>query len=172
MNRHNHNRILSIVFILSFINCENRWSDENLFISQYEFEDFSQFKGSSIFIRGVDLEKNPVVFINAPHLLNDTLRTGMYAVTIDKNSHNVIMSKWLTNYFNQADTLKLQKLAQKFISYKISGLIVDTNENTFVYLENIQHLSLAKIIKDTNTQDLCKGKRWVKLKKYWYGFEE
>lgn len=49
-------------------------SAEKAFLAKYEFEDFSQFKNVSIFIRSVDSERNPIIFITA-HILLATLQT-------------------------------------------------------------------------------------------------
>lgn len=57
--------------MLCFNSCIEQ-SAEKAFLAKYEFEDFSQFKNVSIFIRGVDSERNPIIFINAPHLISDT----------------------------------------------------------------------------------------------------
>jgi hypothetical protein len=52
------------------------------FLAKYEFEDFSQFKNVSVFIRGGDSERNPVIFVNAPRLVRDTSKVGCYVVVI------------------------------------------------------------------------------------------
>jgi hypothetical protein len=138
--------LIAIIAILLMCSLSQRCSqqrEEKNFLDKYEHEDFSQFNGVSVFIRGGDSEKNPIIFVNAPHLIKDTSRVGYYVVTMDKNKYKVIKAKWMTEHYVEADTLKLQQLAQKFMKYKIPRMNVDTLGNVFIYLKDVETLSLA-----------------------------
>jgi len=69
--------------------------DKKAFLVKYEFEDFSQFKNVSLFIRGGDSERHPIVVVDAPHLVRDTSKVGYYVVTLDKRTHQVKEAKWI-----------------------------------------------------------------------------
>ncbi len=169
--RHTRMKRISISFIISLLfltNCGSMQINEETFLSQYEFDDFSQFKGTSVFIRGFDSKKNPIVFINAPHLLQDTLNTGLYAVTLDKNTNDVITSKWLTTEFAKADTSRLNQLAQTFISYNVARLEMDEVENILVYFNDVKTLKLAKLVDTVAMKKHYKEFEWIRVKGYWY----
>jgi hypothetical protein len=79
-------QILTIcLMVLSFNSCIGQ-SKEKAFLAKYEFEDFSQFKNVSVFIRGIDSERNPIIFVDAPHLVRDTSKVGCYVAILDKKT--------------------------------------------------------------------------------------
>lgn len=82
--------------------------DKKAFLAKHEFEDFSQFKNVSLFIRGGDNERNPIICVDAPHLVRDTSKVGFYVVILDKKTDQVKKAKWMTEYDVEADTLQLQ----------------------------------------------------------------
>ncbi len=143
---------------------------EKAFLAQYEFEDFSQFNGVSVFIRGGDSEKNPIIFINAPHLIKDTSKVGYYVVTLDKKNYQVIKAKWMTEHYVEADTLKLQQLAQKFMKYKLPRLNVDTLGNVFVYLKDVETLALVRFANENEMLKRSKEMKWKRIENRdnWY----
>ena len=142
-------------------------SKEKTFIAKYEFEDFSLFNNVHIFIRGGDRERNPIIMIKAPHLVNDTSRVGLYVVTLDKKNYQIIEAKWMVEYYVNADTVKLQQLAQTFMKYEIPRLDVDEQGNVFVYLKDVETLALARFV---NESELLKNpnKKWINIKSNWY----
>jgi hypothetical protein len=116
------------------------------FLNKYEFEDFSQFNGVSVFIRGGDSEKR-VIMIDAPDLVNDTTKVGLYIVAFEKKNYQIIETKWtLTENNVNADTLKLQQLAQAFMKYEIPRLDVDKDGNVFIYLADVETLAFARFV--------------------------
>lgn len=143
-------------------------SKERAFLAKYELEDFSQFNNVHIFIRGGDRERNPIIMINAPNLVNDSSRVGLYVVILDKKDYQVIEAKWtLTEYYVDADTIKLQQLAQAFMKYEIPRLDVDEQGNVFVYLKDFETLALARFVDES---ELLKNprKKWTNIKGNWY----
>ena len=151
--------------MLCFNSCIGQ-SEEKAFLAKYEFEDFSQFKNVSVFIRGGDNQRNPIIFVDAPHLVRDTSKVGCYVVTLDKKTYQVIKAKWMTEYDVEADTLKLQHLAQTFIMYRIPRLDVDTAGNVFVYLKDVETLALVRFIDE---KEMLKDPReWINIKDNWF----
>jgi hypothetical protein len=63
---------------------------------------------------------------------------------LDRKSYQVIQSHWMTDYDVDADTLKLQQLAQALMRYGIPRLSVDEQDNVFVYLKDVETLALAR----------------------------
>ncbi len=123
------------------------------FLNQYESEDFSQFNKASVFIRGV-FEKNFVIFVDAPHLIRDSLNAGCYVVMLDRKSYQVIQSHWMTDFDVDADTLKLQQLAQALMKYGIPRLSVDEQENVFVYLKDVESLALVRFANEEEVEKM------------------
>ena len=149
-----------------FLSCIGQSKEKSF--SQYEFEDFSQFKNVSVFIRGGDSERNPIIFVDAPHLVRDTSKVGCYVVTLDKKNYQVIKAKWMTESIVNADTLKLQQLAQTFMQYKIPRLNVDEQGNVFVYLKDVETLALARFANENELQKRNKEVKWINIKHNWY----
>lgn len=154
--------------MLCFTSCIDPFYEKK-FLSKYEFEDFSQFESSSIFIRGGDSEGNPIIFINAPHLVRDTSKVGCCVVILDKKSGQVIGTKWtLTDNNVNADTVKLQQLAQAFMQYGIPRMEVDEQGNVFVYLKDVETLALAKFVNENELQKHNEKMNWINIKHNWY----
>jgi hypothetical protein len=133
------------------------------FISKYEFEDFSQFNGVCCYIRGVDENKNPIIFAN-PECGNIT----PYIIVLDKKNYQVIRTRWeITADRVITDTIKLQQLAQAFMKYEIPRLDVDEQGNVFVYLKDFETLGLSRFV---NESELLKNpnKKWKNIKSNWY----
>lgn len=161
--------MLSIVcsIMLCFNSCIEQ-SAEKVFLAKYEFEDFSQFKNVSIFIRGVDRERNPIIFVNAPHLISDTSDIGCYVVNLNKISHQIIEAHWMTEPHVETDTLKLRQLALTFIKYRVPRLKVDTMENVFVYMRDVETLALVRFVNKKELQKQDKKIKWVEIGHNWY----
>lgn len=153
--------------MLCFNSCIEQ-SKEKAFLAKYEFEDFSQFKNVSVFIRGRDSERNPIIFVDAPHLVRDTSKVGYYVVILDKRNYQIIKAKWMTKYDVESDTLKLQHLAQTFMQYKITRLKVDGQENVFVYLKDVETLALVRFANENELQKRSKEVKWINIKHNWY----
>jgi len=164
------NIIISSLVMLIFNSCAVH--NERAFLAKYEFEDFSQFKGVNIFKRGTDKHNNPLLVMDAQHFINGTSKVGCYVVILDKKNYQVIETKWtlIENYVN-ADTIKLQKLAQTFMKYEIPRLNVDIQGNVFVYLADIETLALVQFINESELLKRSKETKWVNIKNNWYKSE-
>jgi hypothetical protein len=132
------------------------------FLNKYEFEDFSQFNGASVFYRGQN-----VIFIDAPDLVYDTAKVELYVVVLDKKNQ-IIETKWMTEDNVNADTLKLQQLAQAFIKYEIPRLNVDKQGNIFVYLKDIETLAFARFVNESKFLKYPYSEEWINIKSNWY----
>ncbi|MDR1761472.1 MAG: hypothetical protein LBR55_03380 [Bacteroidales bacterium] len=141
---------------------------ERAFLIKYEFEDFSQFNNTHIFIRGGDGKRNPIIMINAPNLVDDTSRVGLYVITLDKKNYQVIEAKWMTEYYVDADTIQLQQLAQRFMQYEIPRLDVDEQGNVFVYLADVETLAMVRFANENELQKRSKETKWKNIKSNWY----
>jgi hypothetical protein len=167
--------LISILLVdILLVRIESSYSlhrSEKEFLDKYEYEDFSQFKGVGIFIRDLDKERNPIIFVNAPHLIYDTSKVGVYGLILNKQNYKVINSKWtLTENYVNADTLKLQHLAQSFMKYNVPHLMVDTAGNVFVYLKDVETLAFVRFTNDNEMQKNNKEYTWKKIKNRnnWY----
>lgn len=142
-------------------------SKEKAFIVKNEFEDFSQFKGVNVFKRGGDKNQETIAML-VSYIVNNNSKAGCYLVTMDKIKHQVIKAKWTTEYSVEADTVKLQQLAQTFMKYTIPRLDVDKVGNVFVYLKDVETLALARFIDESELQKRSKETKWIKIKDNWY----
>lgn len=140
---------------------------EKAFLSQYEFEDFLQFKDIEVFKRGGD-KNQQILAMFVSYLVNDNSKTGCYLVTLDKKNYQVIKAKWTTEYNVEADTVKLQQLAQTFMKYKIPRLNVDTAGNVFIYLKDVETFALARFANENEMLKRSKEMKWIEVKENWY----
>ena len=138
------------------------------FLVKYELEDFSQFNGVSLFIRGLNKDENIVIIGDASYLVNDSSKVVSFGVMLDKENNKVVKI-WLYQheYYIIADTVKLQQLAQTFMKYEIPRLNVDKEGNVFVYLKNFETLAFARFV-DNSEFFKRYHKAWENIKGNWY----
>ena len=158
--------ISNLTIILLFCGCAEQ-SREDEFLAKYEFEDFNQFKGTNIFVRNFDKQGNLIIIGYAPDLKNDSTKTGYFYMKLDAKNHQAIKTTWtLTEDYADADTVKLQQLAQAFIKYDIPRLKVVKNGNVFVY-KNLEKLAFVRFVDDN---ELLKSshRKWSNITGNWY----
>ncbi len=144
-------------------------SKEKSFLAKYELEDFSQFNGVEMILRGVDKHGNLCVFGYAPHLVNDSSKVGAYFITLDRESYQIIEIGFIsTEYYDNADTLQLQQLAQRFMQYEIPRLYVDEQGNVSIYLKDFETLAMVRFANENELQKRSKETKWKNIKSNWY----
>ncbi|MGB4542731.1 MAG: hypothetical protein WBI03_07820, partial [Bacteroidales bacterium] len=76
----------------------------------------------------------------------------------------------MTEHYVEADTLKLQHLAQTFMKYDVPHLKVDTVGNVFIYLKDVETLALVRFANDNEMLKRSKEYTWKKIKNRdnWY----
>ena len=74
----------------------------------------------------------------------------------------------MIEYDVEADTLKLQQLAQTFMRYRIPRLDVDTAGNVFVYVKDVETLALVGFANENELQKRSKETKWINIKSNWY----
>lgn len=143
-------------------------SKEKDFITEHEFDNFSLFHNTHVFIRGKDVTDNTIVMIHAPALVRDTSCCGLYVVTFDENNH-LSNTKWtLTSATTDADTTMLQHIAKQFLNYNVQRLDVDSIGNVFVYFYDVETLSIVKVVGENKTTRLLKNKGLRHIQGEWY----
>lgn len=157
-------KCIAVIFVFS--SCIGELSN-NKFIDLYGSDDFSQFKNVTVFIRGTDSHNNPIVFVDAPHLVYTRSDVGCYVVILDKSNNQVIETKWMAPYPVEADTLMLQGLAQAFIKYNIPRLSVDSIGNVSIYLKTADKPDLVRFANGSASQQQYKGIMWIKMERGW-----
>ena len=84
------------------------------------------------------------------------------------NENQIINTDWnIPGNYSEADTLKLQQLAQVFMKYEISRLNVDTVGNVFIYLADFEALSLVRFVKESEMYNNPQ-KKWINITNNWY----
>jgi hypothetical protein len=96
-----------------------------------------------------------------------------YVVHYSKSKNKVIniddkllQQRNVTSYFSES---KINELMQKFITYNVQNLSVDSNENVFIspfFGENSP--ALLRLSKSTNEKEIKKGTIYKLYKEYWY----
>lgn len=143
-------------------------SKEKDFIAEHEFDNFCLFHNTHVFIRGKDVTDNTIVMIHAPALVRDTSCCGLYVVTFDENNH-LSNTKWtLTSATTDADTTMLQHIAKQFLNYNVQRLDVDSIGNVFVYLYDVETLSIVKVVSENKITRLLKNKGVRHIQGEWY----
>lgn len=157
---------LIMLIMILLISCFGQ-SKEKAFIAKHELENFSQFKGVNIFKRGGD-KNDQILAIDASYFINDISRTECYVITLDKKNYQIKKSKWTTEYYDDADTLKFQQLSQVFMKYEIPRIDVDIEGNVFVYLKDVEALALVRFVNENELLKRSKEMKWIKVKDNWY----
>lgn len=156
---------ICFLILICFISCIEQ-SRREAFLSKYAIEDFSPFKELTIVKRGGNHNEYGLA-LDSPCFVNDTLKTCCYFIRLDKKSNQVIRAEWTTETKVTADTLKLQELAQVFIKYEIPRLDVDIEGNVFVYLKDIETLSMAQFADNSGFLKHY-HQAWTRIKGNWY----
>jgi len=134
--------IKSLIFIIFatilLYSCEQH-KREKEFLDKYEYEDFSQFKGVNMDVRGYDDSGKIIITGRIDFLKNDSLKFGYYTLKMDTQDNNITYMHWIcADKEVELDTIKLQHLAKNFMKYQISRLDVDTAGNVFVYIKDFE----------------------------------
>jgi hypothetical protein len=162
-------RLILLVMLLT--SCSNRTpttnDDIDSFILKYENENFTIFKGVSISFR--DRDTKEYIYMVAKQGGN----FPCYVVHYSKSKNKVIniddkllQQRNVTSYFSES---KINELMQKFITYNVQNLSVDSNENVFIspfFGENSP--ALLRLSKSTNEKEIKKGTIYKLYKEYWY----
>ena len=158
--------IFSIFIMFFWWSCCGQ-TKEKVFLNQFEFEEFLQFKDIDVSKRGGNnYQQTLALFIS--YSVNNKSKTGCYLVTLDKKNYQVLKTKWTTEYFVEADTTKLQQLEQEFIKYNIPLLRVDTLGNVFIYLKDAETLAMVKFTNESERLKRSKETKWIKIQGEWY----
>ncbi len=159
---------ISSLVLYSYGKCRDYFHEKE-FLASYELEDFSQFKGVDMILRGADKQGNFLVFGFASNLVKDTSIVLSYAIILNRENCQIVKIELAqkSDHLN-ADTLKLQGLAQKFMQYEIPRLDVDTAGNVFVYLKDFETLALVRFVNDSELQKHSKETKWSNIRGNWY----
>lgn len=157
--------ILTGIIMIIFNSC--LMQHRRNFIKEYEFEDFSQFSGVDMAIRGKNQQGNIIIYGYAPHLINDSLNAGYFILTLNKENNQIIDTELtVEGEYNNADTSSLHSLAKIFLNYKIPRINVEKNGNVRIYLMDTETLALIRFTDLTlRTKNL---KDWVSVKGNWF----
>lgn len=162
-------QIIIIFLMISLFNSCIDQSEEKVFLDKFESESFSQFNGVDMILRGVDKYGNLIIFGFASQLIENSSMVISYTVVLDKDNYQVIKTELgQAEYHFNADTAKLQHLAQLFTQYKIPRLNVDTAGNVFVYLKDFETLALVKFMSESELKKWSKETKWTNVKGKWY----
>lgn len=158
---------LCISIFLLFAGCCSRVGEKK-FLDRYEFEDYSCFCEVSMIYRGVSKDDHYCIFgWYKSDLAIDTPIS--YLMFLDKNYHDIKNIEFMkVEGCFESDSLRLQQLAKKFLSYNISRITVDKDSNVYVYLNDYEKCSLVKFADKKELDKHNKGTKWVNVKGNWY----
>lgn len=137
---------------------------ERSFVNKYEHEDFTEFINTSVHQRGYDKDGNLILMVSTN---TDYGRPIIFIV--DKKNKIKATSYTLALDSMIIDKNKADRIALKFLNYKIFSLSVDSSNNVYVRLKETDRPRLAKFsdIKYVKTADVFKSE-WSHLKGNWY----
>ncbi len=142
------------IILLLYNSCEQHRREKE-FLDKYEYEDFSQFKGVNMEIRGYDDSGKILITGRIDFLKNDSLKFGEYILKMDTQDYSIPHMHWIcVDKEVELDTIRLKHLAQTFMKYKIAGLYVDTAGNVFVYIKDFDTRTFVRF---ANEDELQKG---------------
>jgi len=144
---------------------------EKEFLNKYEYEDFSQFKGVNMDVRGYDDSGKIIITGSIDFLKNDSLKFGYYTLKMDTQDYNITYMHWIcADKEVELDTIKLEQLAKNFMKYKISRLDVDTAGNVFVYIKDFETRAFVRFANEDELKKRNRESTWTKVKNTdnWY----
>ena len=144
---------------------------EKEFLDKYEYEDFSQFKGVNMDVRGYDDSGKIIITGRIDFLKNDSLKFGYYTLKMDTQDNNITYMHWIcADKEVELDTIKLQHLAKNFMKYQISRLDVDTAGNVFVYIKDFETRAFVRFANENELKKRSRESTWTKVKNTdnWY----
>jgi len=144
---------------------------EKEFLNKYEYEDFSQFKGVNMDVRGYDDSGKIIITGSIDFLKNDSLKFGYYTLKMDTQDYNITYMHWIcADKEVELDTIKLEQLAKNFMKYKISRLDVDTAGNVFVYIKDFEIRAFVRFANEDELKKRNRESTWTKVKNTdnWY----
>jgi len=166
--------IKSLIFIIFatilLYSCEQH-KREKEFLDKYEYEDFSQFKGVNMDVRGYDDRGKIIITGRIDFLKNDSLKFGYYTLKMDTQDNNITYMHWIcADKEVELDTIKLQHLAKNFMKYQISRLDVDTAGNVFVYIKDFETRAFVRFANENELKKRSRESTWTKVKNTdnWY----
>ena len=160
--------IKSLIFIIFatilLYSCEQH-KREKEFLDKYEYEDFSQFKGVNMDVRGYDDSGKIIITGRIDFLKNDSLKFGYYTLKMDTQDNNITYMHWIcADKEVELDTIKLQHLAKNFMKYQIPRIDVDTAGNVFVYIKDFETRAFVRFANEDELKKRSMESTWTKVK--------
>lgn len=135
------------------------------FVEKYGNENFDAFTNVGIAIRGLDQERNFMLFIGD---LKDAAINGPYIVTIDKQSGEIKKTSChLMKDTSNLDKPIMNELALRFMKYDINLLRVDSSKNVYINVVNNERPTLIRFA-DAKYKMGQYSTGWRKIKDLWY----
>jgi hypothetical protein len=157
-------KLIVIVCLLScFHSCTTIERDEKRFIENYGSADFTIYKNKCVFIRGKSRGGEPIIFVSD---INDSLN-GPIVLTYDKVQKKIIhFGTQLRRVPKLIDTLQITSLAEKFMTYSIGFIKVDSMDNVYIGMRPNERPSIFRPF-NLNSFDARK-QGLIKLKNGWW----
>jgi hypothetical protein len=138
-------KILKLIVVAcllsSFHSCTTLERDEKRFIESYGSADFTAYKNKCVFIRGNSRGGEPIIFVSD---INDSLN-GPVVLTYDKAQKKIIhFGTQLRRVAKFIDTLQITSLAEKFMTYSIGFIKVDSMDNVYIGMKPNERPSILR----------------------------
>ena len=138
---------------------------EKEFLDKYEYEDFSQFKGVNMDVRGYDDSGKIIITGSIDFLKNDSLKFGYYTLKMDTQDYDIPYMHWIcADKEVELDTIKLQHLKKNFMKYQIPRIDVDTAGNVFVYIKDFETRAFVRFANEDELKKRSMESTWTKVK--------
>jgi hypothetical protein len=157
---------ISILLILLLgYGCNCHLQQEQRFLEKYGNEDFSDYKGVTLFYRGIDEDGRKKVAGFVP-IQQGTCNSCFINAFVSNNSDCKLL--YDTILFGEVlDTAFVQNKLTRFLEFEISELRVDTCGNVAIAF-NEDYLELYMFVDENEVQRRSKEIKWKKVVGNWY----
>ena len=132
--------LISLFFLYLFVQTYDICFDyykKISFISQYESDDFSRFRGVSMMLRGTDSADNYVIY--GEKELYHNVCSVPFTIVVDQRT--LLIVNLDSSQKERLDSIEFQQLIYSFFKYDIPRIDVDLNDNVYIYtLKILRHL--------------------------------
>ena len=158
-------KLFILILLLLGYGCNCHLQQEQKFLEKYGNEDFSDYKGSTLFYRGIDEDGRKMVagFVSTQQ---GTCNSCFINAFVSNNSNCKLL--YDTILFGEVlDTAFVQNKVTRFLEFEISELRVDTCGNVAIAFSE-DYLELYMFVDENEVQRRSKEVKWKKVVGNWY----
>lgn len=159
--------LISLFFLYLFVQTYDICFDyykKISFISQYESDDFSRFRGVSMMLRGTDSADNYVIY--GEKELYHNVCSIPFTIVVDQRT--LLIVNLDSSQKERLDSIEFQQLIYSFFKYDIPRIDVDLNDNVYIYIKDFETLAMVRFTNGIEFTHEATEREWKKIKGNWY----